>query len=221
MGNILTYTIEGFAAMGIALFYSWKLTLVTFASVPVMAVALHFMSRTLQPHIIQQNTALSDASKISNTAISHISLIKCSNTQGKELLQYIAPVMKAAAFQLKQMRIVSLQVGFVKFMTTVIFIQGIWYGNLLVHHGSLDAGKVVTTFWATLMGVQAFQNLLPPIFSLEKGRVASKALSSVSSTVRKGRATLSEEKGLYPDYCEGDIHMSGVRSLRSVRKLLF
>ena len=211
MGNVLTYIVEGFGAMGIAFYYSWKLTLVIFASVPVMFITVNLVSRNLQPNITRQNDALWEASKISNTAISQISFVKCFNTQGKELLQYVAPVMEAAKFYVKQMRIVSFQAGFVKFITATIFIQGLWYGNVLIHDESFTAGKVVTTFWATLMGVQAFQTLLPPLITLEKGRVASGALLSVLSTLKRGRRVAQHEKGLYPDYCEGDIHVSGVR----------
>lgn len=130
MGFALQLLVEGIVALGLSLYYGWKLTLVILASLPVSALILHLISRGLQSNIVLQSEALSEASHIANNAIAHISLLKYFNTQNQESLRYVRSVRKAAEFYLKQARTNALQMGFTKFASTTMFVQGkITFGN--------------------------------------------------------------------------------------------
>ncbi|RMZ80668.1 hypothetical protein DV738_g2673, partial [Chaetothyriales sp. CBS 135597] len=179
MGSALSCVIEGLASLAIALYYSWKLTLVIITAIPFIALTMHLLSRRIQVEVARENTALTDASKISNNATEHISLVKCFNMQTTTLQQYLHAIRVAARSYVKQMQLLSLQLGFLKFLTMVIFVAGFWYGNVLIHSRSLAVGQVVTTFWSTLAAVQAFQALVPLLIVFEKGRAAAGALLAV------------------------------------------
>lgn len=90
---------------------------------------------------------------------------------------------------------------------------GFWYGGTLVHHGRTTPGKVITTFWACLMAVQAFQDLLPYFMVLEKGRAAAISLRSLLDTVKRGAKFVRKTDGLYPQFCEGDIEVRDVSAI--------
>ena len=124
MGFAIQLVVEGFVALGLSFFYGWKLTLVILATIPLSAVILHFISRGLQGHIASQGEALSEASQTANNAISNISVLKYFSTQSQESRSYIGDVRRAAAFYLKQAKANALQIGFVKFASTTMFIQG-------------------------------------------------------------------------------------------------
>lgn len=124
MGFAVQLLVEGFVALGLSFYYGWKLTLVILASLPVSALILHFISRGLQTHISCQSEALSHAAQIANNAISNISLIKYFNTQTETSRRYTGQIHRASTFYLKQARANALQIGFIKFATTTMFVQG-------------------------------------------------------------------------------------------------
>ena len=124
MGFALQLIVEGFVALGLSFSYGWKLTLVVLASIPVSAIILHFISRHLQDHIARQGEALSEASQTAHNAINNVSTVKYFNTQTQESRSYINKVGRAATFYLKQAKANALQIGFVKFATTTMFVQG-------------------------------------------------------------------------------------------------
>lgn len=124
MGFAVEMLVEGFVALGIAFSYGWKLTLVIFATVPVLAGVLHLLSRHLQGHIEAQGVALAAASSITHNSISNIVLLKCFNTQNLESRRYTSHVQIAASYYLKQARTAASQIGFIRFAATTMFVQG-------------------------------------------------------------------------------------------------
>ncbi|RMD44251.1 hypothetical protein DV735_g842, partial [Chaetothyriales sp. CBS 134920] len=208
MGTALSCLVEGSASLVIALYYSWKLTLVVLAAIPFIVLTIHLLSRRIQIEVARENTALTDALKISNNAAEHISLVKCFNMQTSMLHQYLHTIRVAANSYIKQMQLLSFQLSFLKFVTMLIFVAGFWYGNVLIHNRSLAVGQVVTTFWSTLAAVQAFQALVPLLIVFEKGRAAAGALLAVRSQVNRGQKRARKQNGLYPAFCEGAIQIS-------------
>jgi ATP-binding cassette, subfamily B (MDR/TAP), member 1 len=115
---------EGFVAFGVALFYSWKLTLVVLAILPFSATVLILISRGYQAHIDAQNIYLTSASKTANNAISNPALIKCFCTAAFETGRYTTAVNKAAAHSLRQARVTAAQMGAMGFLMFAMFLLG-------------------------------------------------------------------------------------------------
>ena len=183
------------------------MTLVTLAGVPVSAFGLSFIASKMQPSIIGQEREMAKASKLAINSLSAIETIKCFNGQPFELGQYVAAIEKAAAFYYKQALINGLQIGFVRCITTSMFVQGFWYGSYLVRTGQASTGAVVTTFWSALMATKAWEDVLPHLNVLEKGRAAGIALKALLDTVESGRRVSKAVIGVTPKYCEGDIEV--------------
>ena len=183
------------------------MTLVTLAGVPVSAFGLSFIASKMQPSIIGQEREMARASKLANNSLSAIETVKCFNGQPFELGQYVAAIEKAAAFYYKQALINGLQIGFVRCITTSMFVQGFWYGSYLVRNGQASTGAVVTTFWSALMATKAWEDILPHLNVLEKGRAAGITLKALLDTVESGCRVSKAVTGVTPKYCEGDIEV--------------
>lgn len=183
----------------------------TLASVPVSAVIMSYISSKMQPSIAAQEEGLSNASKLATHTISSIDTVKCFNGQGLELRQYSSAVLNAARSYIKQAKINSLQIGFARFVTLSMFVQGFWYGSHLVSTGKSSTDKVLTAFWACLMATKAAEDILPFLMVLEKGRAAGAALKGILLQVGKGKA-VNRSRGILkePDFCEGDIELRNV-----------
>lgn len=201
---------QAFASLGLAFYTSWKLTLVILAGLPISVVIMSLISSMMQPSIIGQEIELSLASKIANSALSAIETVKCFNGQTFELEQYKPVIMEAARFYMKQALSNSLQIGFVRFVTTAMFVQGFWYGGYLVRTGKTSAGDVLTTFWACLMATKAVEDILPHMIVLEKGRAAGAAMKIILDQMSRGvKVDTSTDKSA-PKFCEGDIEVRDV-----------
>lgn len=206
----MQYSVTAIAALGLAFYTSWNLTLVTLATVPVTAVVLAYISARMQPSIEAQQEQLTQASKLANNAITSIDTVKCFNGQDAEVWQYANTVKRAATCYLTQAQANALQIGFVRIATLSMFVQGFWYGSSLVGSGERSAGQILTTFWACLLATQAIEQILPQMIVLEKGRAAGATLKATLVQIERGRRISKMIGRKTPRYCDGDVEVRDV-----------
>lgn len=166
----------------------------------------------MKSSITFQQTELTQASKVANNAISFIDTVKCLNGQARESRNFSSRIEQSAIHYLKQARLNSLQLAFIRWMMFGMFVQGFWYGSSLARGGKLTSGEVLRTFWACLTAAQSIEMVLPQMIFIEKGKVASVALKTLMRT-RAGQGVVSEMKETrYPQHCEGDVEVKSVGS---------
>ncbi|KAK4692863.1 hypothetical protein P7C71_g4420, partial [Lecanoromycetidae sp. Uapishka_2] len=187
LGNAVQYTVTSLAALGVAFYYSWSLTLVTLATVPISAFILSIISARMQPSIHAQEVELTKASKLANNAIGAIDTVKSFNGQDHEKWQYTRAVKRAAKHYLAEAQINAQQIGVVRLVTLGMFVQGFWYGSHLVNTGQKNPGDVLTCFWACLMATQSVEQIFPQFIVLEKGRAAGATLKANIFNMERGR----------------------------------
>ncbi|KAL8966820.1 MAG: hypothetical protein Q9183_003196 [Haloplaca sp. 2 TL-2023] len=209
LGFAVQSTVTAFSALGLAMYTAWDLTLVTIATIPFAAIVLGFISAKMQPSIDAQAEELSAASKLANNALQAIDTIKCFNGQDFETWQYAKVIKRAAKKYLLQAKANALQIGFVRFITLSMFVQGFWYGSHLVISGKKDPGDILTAFWSCLMALQAVEQILPQMIVLEKGRAAGATLEAILTQMGKRRRVIMTGN-LAPQFCEGDIEVRNV-----------
>ncbi|OJJ40957.1 hypothetical protein ASPWEDRAFT_100010 [Aspergillus wentii DTO 134E9] len=208
LGLVVHYSFRSVASLLLALYTSWKLSLVTLAGIPIFSAIVGFISPRMTPNIEAQQAELAHASKIANSAIKSIDTVKSLNGQTFELLSFACTIDRASTQYLKQARLNSLQIAMVRLMMFGMFVQGFWYGCLLAGSGELSASLVLRTFWACLTAAQSIELVLPEVIVLRKGKVAATALGEIIN--QTGR-TAGEMKGIHcPRYCEGDIEVNNV-----------
>lgn len=155
-----------------------------------------------------QQDELTEASKVANNAITNIDTVKCLNGQTLEHRNFCERIESSAIHYIRQARLNSLQIAFIRWMMFGMFVQGFWYGSSLARAGKLTSGEVLRTFWACLTAAQSIEQVLPQMIVMEKAKVAGVALKSLASA-REDRA-VSGIKGRYPEHCEGDIEVKNV-----------
>ena len=212
LGFCVENAVQAVASLGVCFYYSWKITLVTLAGIPLSAVGLSILASKMQSSIVGQELEMAKASSLAINALSSIDTVKCFNAQDFEVRNYVFTVKRAASFYLKQALNNGLQIGFVRFILTSMFVQGFWYGSYLVRKGDSSTGTVITTFWSALMATRAWEDALPHLNVLEKGRAAAIALKAILDKVENGRKVAKMAVGVTPKFCEGDIEVRNVSS---------
>lgn len=210
LGYAIQSTVTACAALGLAMYTAWDLTLITIATIPFSMIILGRISAKMQPSIDGQAEELSIASKLASNALQAIDTVKYSNGQDFETWQYARAIQRAAGKYLNQAMANSLQIGFTRFVTQSMFVQGFWYGSHLVIKGKKDPGEVLTAFWSCLMALQAMEQILPQMLVLEKGRAAGATLQAILTQMGKRRRVIMTGH-LKPEFCEGDIEVRNVR----------
>lgn len=191
---------------------SWKLTFVLLATIPLAGVALWFVSRNLGTAIEAQKRHLTIASKQTHTAVTAIDTVKVFNGQDEEIWQYYTAIKGAAKSYLIQARANASQSGVLRLFMVGIFVQGFWYGFYLVKDG-LDAGFIVTAFFACLTALQAVEVILPQWLVLTKAKSAGATLKSILSEIKDESTRERASGSLWPSSCSGDIEVNNVSIL--------
>jgi len=204
--------VASLASLGIALYYSWKLTLVILATFPFIGLILFLVSKGLAPAIESQKRELSKASKYANTAVTAIDTVKVFNGQDQEIWQYFSTIKEVTIHYLLQARANALQFGIIKFLTTGLFVQGFWFGIYLVNNG-LDPGDVLTTFYACLSAMQAIEVILPQWLVLAKGMSAGETLKSIMIQMQHDRRVTKGSDATTPKSCPGDVEINNVSAM--------
>lgn len=209
LGFAVQSTVTALSALSLSLYTAWDLALITVATIPFAAIVLAWISARMQPSIDAQAEELSTASKLANNALQAIDTVKCFNGQDFETFKYARAIRRAAKKYLIQAKANALQIGFVRFVTLSMFVQGFWYGSHIVIQGKREPGQVLTAFWSCLMALQAVEQILPQMIVLEKGRAAGATLAAILTQMGRRRQVIMTGS-LAPQFCEGDIEVRNV-----------
>lgn len=208
---IVTVTTAGFN-VGLAMYFSWKLTLVIISTLPAIVAILGFLGKTMQPHVKKQQEKLTEALKYVTNALAAIETVKCFNGQEAEIRKYSKTIAEASAWYMRVVNSNAIQFGFTSFMASAMFVQGFYYGGVLIRKGEVNPGSVVTTFISALGAFQAISAILPQMIVLEKGRTAGATLRAVMTQIGRGPVINSTRGSVTMEKCKGDIKLENVCS---------
>lgn len=192
-------------SMAQAFYFSWDLTLVTISSVPLIMGIVIWIGRPMQTALTSQQGKLTEAQKYLTSAFSAIETVKCFNGQTIELGKYMKKVEEAALFYYRVANVHAIQMGFLGFLASTIFVQGFFYGGILIDKHKKSTADVMTCFLSAISAFQAVQGILPNIIVLEKGRAAGLTLRTIMAEVQGGAAVQKTSDLLRPEQCNGEI----------------
>lgn len=210
LGSFVILIAEAVFNIGLAFYFSWKLTLVIVATTPLIALVVGFLGARMQEYVKKQQEQLTEALQRVTSALNAIETVKCFNGQDQELQKYTKTIDNAASWYYRVVNVNAQQFGFTTFMALAMFVQGFYYGGILVDDGQKHIGDVVTTFIAAIGAFNAVAGILPQMIVLEKGRTAGATLRAVMAYMTTD-TTMSQAQGLRePDTCDGDIYFQNV-----------
>ncbi|KAK1909126.1 hypothetical protein P3342_011204 [Pyrenophora teres f. teres] len=209
-GEAFQALVQGFAALGVAFYYSWDLTLIILCSIPLLYLVQSLVSNRLSVRVREHGEKLEFALKYITTALSNIEMVKCFNGERHELQVFTKIVSIAAGLYRRVANLRSIQIGIMQFFTVSVFVQGFWYGSHIIDTGASDAGKVLTTFWAALMAMSGVTSLMPQLIVLHKGKTAGGKLMMLMKQISTSDCQLESQGHIKPSRCPGDIEFKHV-----------
>ncbi|KAK5676695.1 ATP-dependent permease [Elasticomyces elasticus] len=210
MGILFSATAQCVLSLVEAFYYQWKLTFVTLSTSPVVFFLFALLAQSMQSNIGKQQEKLAQAQKYTTSAFSSIETVKCFNGQEAERKKYMACVKDAASWYVLVVRANGVQMGLAVFLGSSMFVQGFYYGGVLIRNGEADVSHIVTAFLAAIGGFQALQMVLPQMINLEKGRRAGATLRAVMAEVQRGGTVRKRTGLLMPATCTGNIDVKNL-----------
>ncbi|EPS42062.1 hypothetical protein H072_3819 [Dactylellina haptotyla CBS 200.50] len=205
LGLVLQSAVTACACLGVAFYFSWKLTLVCLAGTPIAALAVWFFSNHIERWIDLQSLALGSANQSISRAVKGIDTVKYFSGQEWESNLYKTAI-KAAGLAYHRIAFhAALQNGILRFLTLMMFVQGFWYATTLVAPDTPqdEVAGYITTFWACLMAGQQIETVLPLVIFLEKGKVAASNLRRLAAP--DVEYDILKREGARPKKCDGFI----------------
>ncbi|KAL1411210.1 ATP-dependent permease [Vanrija albida] len=209
MGKTVQSIITFLLCLGLSLYKSPKLAIVTLSAVPLI-MGINVLARAVcHPLYAVERRGFAEASTDIERATAAIATVKVHNAQVTELERFRRPIANARDSLFKQGFVWGACFGSTNVLIFTIFVAGFWYGAKLVNDGQASVENVMTVFWACLMATGALQGGLQPLSYITKGTMS---LASLLTVIQDDETlpTPGPENGhgVVPARCQGsfDLH---------------
>lgn len=210
LGGLLGLISTSVLSLAQALYLSWDLTLVTIAGTPLIMAAVLWVGRSNQHNFKKQQLKLTEAQKICSSAFTSIETVKCFNGQQVEEEKYATKVKEAAQFYYRVANANALQAALIVLLSISMFVQGFYYGGVLIRQGKRSVADVLTTFLSAIDAFQALNGIIPALLFLEKGRIAGLTLRTVMAQMRRRSNDRNSNTSVLPAICKGAIDVTNI-----------
>jgi len=144
--SLIELVTEGSVLIGsiVTMFYlDWKLSLLTFITVPLIAQAMNVFGRKLKTSgaLIQERTA--DITSLLQEAISAVRIVKSFVREAYEIDRFRKQNDLNFRAQMKNVQLMSLLTPTVEFLSAVAVTLIVWFGGYEVVNGTMTAGSLI------------------------------------------------------------------------------
>jgi ATP-binding cassette subfamily B (MDR/TAP) protein 1 len=198
-GNIIQKLATFVVAFTLAVVHSWSLTFVILATIPVIVFVQGCSQAFAQsPYNEERNASAAIATRIER-AVASIVTVKAFSAVSFEVSSVKAVIDAGVLAYRRCCTVWAIAFGTVNFLSYTMFVQGFWYGALLVHRGKLSVGSVAGVFWACLIAGTNLQMIMPMLIPLQKAKTA---MVSLEMTIKPPPSDSSLSREELPSYDE-------------------
>ncbi|KAJ8098752.1 P-loop containing nucleoside triphosphate hydrolase protein [Lipomyces tetrasporus] len=206
-GHALFYTSRGLISLCVAMYFSWRLTIVILATLPAIMIAQTITNIPKDKFTKLEKQFSSRAINVVDWAISSFQTVKLFNGQSVEAAKFSAHTHDSSKVMHKIAIIYALQQGILKLLVLMLFLQGFWYGGHLVREGGISSGNVLTVFWCCNSLTYCVSNIGVKLADINKAKVAAESLWAIIDDFRH---TNKKQYGMIVQECHGDIEFKNV-----------
>ncbi|KAL1918563.1 uncharacterized protein VTP21DRAFT_3223 [Calcarisporiella thermophila] len=193
-GHLLQNSAQFVAGFIMAFVFSWRLTLVLLAFMPLLAISGFLLNKILTRGTSAEQDAYSGAGAVLEQAVSGIRTVASFSMQSRFIKQYEKKLEIAFNAGLKK----AIAIGF-------------WYGSHLVTQGVMGSNELLSAFFALLIGSFSIGQI-PPNYKaiVEAQAAASKIFATIDRVPAIDTSPDDQHRGKVPDSCAGSIVLRGV-----------
>lgn len=152
IGSILQAVSTIAIGICVSFYFSWKLTLVTSMTIPLVLSAVFFEGRYMETSATEEKTAMEDATKIATEAISNIRTVASLCQEPHILERHINESKKVEIACRKKIRLRGIVFSLGQTVPIIGYGCALWYGGGLVANGELHYKNLIKVSEALIFG---------------------------------------------------------------------
>lgn len=199
-------------SLGIMLWRSPKLTLLTLIVTPAIAISVSRFGRWMHQVTHSMQTRIAELSQISFEGISCIPIVKAFGRESDEIERFKNKNEDYFTWSMKAVQVMFTQTPVVEFLTVVGIAIMVYYGGYEIIHGKLTTGQLVE-FWGYMaIATNPFYRFSSNITNLRKAQAASSRIFEIIDAQDEPEVEplLGGREPALPFHVQGKIEYAGV-----------
>ncbi|KAL9225760.1 hypothetical protein vseg_001648 [Gypsophila vaccaria] len=173
IGHTLRYLSQFLMGFVLGFMSVWKLTLLTLAVVPFIAVAGGTYTVIMSTLSQKAEAAYAESGKVAEEVISQIRTVHAFVGERRAVEKYTRSLEKALKLGKKGGLAKGLGIGFTYGLLFCAWALLLWYASILVRHRQTNGGKAFTTIINVIFSGFALGQAAPNLAAIAKGRAAA------------------------------------------------
>ncbi|XP_057672647.1 ATP-dependent translocase ABCB1-like [Diorhabda carinulata] len=182
VGTILQSISTFCLAIGLSMYYEWKLGLVTAAFTPIILVAMFFERRNTSGQSDSRDKALQTSTRVAVEAVGNVRTVAALGLEDKFHRIYISELLPNYKSSLKKVHWRAIVFGLSKSLLFFAYATAMYYGGYLIRDG-LSYEKVFKVSQAQIMGTVSIANSLAFSPNVSKGITAARKVRTFLSRI--------------------------------------
>ncbi|KAL3697978.1 hypothetical protein R1sor_012054 [Riccia sorocarpa] len=179
VASVIELTTRFVFGFGVGFYTSWKMTLVTIAALPPIAIVGSLMAISLTKATNRVHDAYSEAGVTVNQALGSIRTIASNTGEKRAVEEYDNALEKAEKAGSKLGLTNGFGLGAVFFTTLAAYGLAMWYGSRLVADGEATAGEIIRALFSVVMGGSALGLVVPFLTGILAGLSAGYSMFQI------------------------------------------
>ncbi|CAH1099162.1 unnamed protein product [Psylliodes chrysocephalus] len=177
VGTIMQAIATFCLAIGLSMYYEWRLGLVTASFTPIILIAIYFERRNTSGQNDSRDQALQNSTKIAVEAVGNIRTVASLGLEEKLQQIYVSELTPHYKSTLRTVHWRSIVFGLSRSLLFFAYATAMYYGGHLIMQG-LYYDKVFKVSQAQIMGTVSIANTLAFAPNFQKGLVAARKIQS-------------------------------------------
>lgn len=169
-------------AIGLSMYYEWKLGLVTASFTPLILIAMFFERRNTSGKNDSRDKALQKSTRIAVEAVGNVRTVASLGLEDKFHHIYIAELLPNYKSSLRKVHWRAIVFGLSKSLLFFAYATAMYYGGFLIRDG-LSYDKVFKVSQAQIMGTVSIANSLAFSPNVAKGITAARKVRTFLSRI--------------------------------------
>ncbi|GJM82572.1 multidrug ABC transporter permease [Paenibacillus sp. HMSSN-139] len=163
-------------AVAVLFYLNWKMTLVMFAVIPLAALILVPLGRTMYKISLAMQDETASFTAVLSQVLSEIRLVKSSNAERQEYESGSQAIGKLLSFGVREGKVMAWISPFMAFVMMMLLVVVIGYGGMQVASGGLTAGELVAFILYLIQIVMPMTQLTTFFTQLQKAKGATERI---------------------------------------------
>ncbi|XP_043365314.1 ATP-dependent translocase ABCB1-like isoform X2 [Dermochelys coriacea] len=186
----------------------WKLTLVILAVSPVLGLSAAIWAKILSAFTDQELTAYAKAGAVAEEVLAAIRTVIAFGGQKKEIERYHKNLEDAKNIGIKKAITTNISIGISFLLIYASYALAFWYGATLILSDDYSIGKVLTVFFAILIGAFSVGQTAPSVEAFANARGAAYTVFNIID--HEPQIDSFSETGYKLDHIRGNLEFHNV-----------